>query len=93
MPGNQVIGRDVVLIGQEVVAEYLDVTSQAISNWYNRGLEGMPPYIPIHYTGEKTPAKVWRKAQLPAWGRWHEKHKAETGQHTTDRNRKQARAA
>lgn len=82
MPGNQVIGRDVVLIGQEVVAEYLGITSQAISNWHKRKLGGMPPYIPVHYTKGKAPAKVWKKSQLPAWGRWHENHKAETGQHT-----------
>ena len=48
----------VELIGQEVVAEHLGVTSQAISNWYARGLEGMPKPTLIEYKPGKPPIEL-----------------------------------
>jgi hypothetical protein len=83
MPGNYVIGKDVVLIGQEVVAEELGVTSQAISNWFSpeRNLQGMPEPVLVQYKPGKKPLKVWRKSQLPAWRKWHTVHLVEQGQH------------
>lgn len=99
MPGNQVIGKDVVLIGQEVVAAELHVTSQAISNWYKREALataadgpgwGMPAPVLIQFTPGKKPQKVWKKAQLPAWVKWHAAHLAEHGQHIPARNKARA---
>lgn len=87
MPGNKVIGKDVVLIGQEVVAEELGVTSQAISNWYARELEGLPVPTLIQYKPGKKPLKVWRKQDLPAWRKWHVLHLADQGQHIPAKNR------
>jgi len=87
MPGNQVIGKDVVLIGQEVVADELGVTSQAISNWYSRGLEGLPEPVLIQYRPGKKPAKVWKKAQLSSWRKWHVVHLASQGQHIPRKQR------
>lgn len=76
------------LIGQEVVAEELGVTSQAISNWYSRELEGLPVPTLIQYKPGKKPLKVWRRAQLGVWRKWHTGHIIEQGQHIPQRNRK-----
>jgi hypothetical protein len=75
------------LIGQEVVAEELGVTSQAISNWYARELEGLPVPTLIQYKKGKTPLKVWRRAQLSVWVKWHASHLAEQGQHIPRKQR------
>ena len=93
MPGNSVVGKDVVLIGQDFLADYLGVTSQAISNWYSRDLSGMPAAMYVHYRPGKTPTRIWRTAQLPAWDRWMDKHKAQSGHHTPVRSRKAATKA
>jgi hypothetical protein len=93
MPGNLVIGKDVVLIGQEVVAEELGVTSQAISNWYKRELEGLPAPVLIQYQPGKKPLKVWRMSQLGTWRKWHKTHLADQGQHIPARNMQRARRA
>jgi hypothetical protein len=94
MPGNRVVGEDVVLIGQDFLAGYLGVTSQCISNWYGeRNLQGMPRPLYVHYKPGKTPTKVWLASQLPAWDKWHARHKEESGHHTPAGNRKPARAA
>ena len=61
------------LIGQDVVAEYLGVTNQCITGWYKRGHTGMPPAIPVYHASGVT-ARVWRRSQLLAWGRWQVKH-------------------
>ena len=82
MPGNQVVGKDVVLIGQDFLAGHLGVTSQCVSNWYARELEGLPTPLWVHYKPGKNPTKIWTAAQLSTWERWHERHKAETGQRT-----------
>ncbi len=71
----------VELVGQEVVAAELGVTSQAISNWYARELDGMPVPVLIEFQPGKTPRKAWRRAQLAVWKKWHEKHLAEQGDH------------
>lgn len=90
MPGNTVVGKDVVLIGQDFLAHYLDVTTQTISNWYSprRGLTGMPAPLYVHFAPGKPPKKVWHTAQLPAWDRWFAKHTADTGKHIPKRNRR-----
>lgn len=80
----------VELIGQEVVAAELGVTSQAISNWYARELRGMPVAIEVEYKPGKRPMRVWRRAQLGVWRKWHAKHIAEQGSHIPKRNRKAA---
>lgn len=76
------------LIGQEVVAAHLGVTSQAISNWYKREAEavendGAPWRMPVptlvQYRPGKKPTKVWRRAQLSVWKKWHDAHMAERG--------------
>jgi hypothetical protein len=80
----------VMLIGQEVIASHLGVTSQCISNWYKRETEdiqmdrpawGMPVHIEVEYRPGKAPGKVWRKAQLTVWAKWYARHLAEQGDH------------
>jgi hypothetical protein len=78
----------VELIGQEVVAEYLEVTSQAISNWHARELPGMPVATLIEFKPGKPPRKVWRRAQLPVWGKWYDRHLQEQGDHIPRVNRR-----
>lgn len=75
------------LIGQEVVAEELGVTSQAISNWYARELEGLPTPTLIQYKIGKKPLKVWRRAQLGVWRKWHVVHLTEQAQHIPQKQR------
>jgi hypothetical protein len=85
----------VELIGQEVVAYELGVTSQAISNWYARAeiapddshLRKMPKAIEVEYRPGKKPSKVWRRSQLPVWVKWHAKHIQEQGQHIPAKQR------
>jgi hypothetical protein len=69
------------LIGQEVVAAELGVTSQAISNWYARELEGLPEPTLVQFKPGKKPGKVWRRQQLSTWKKWHSRHIAEQGLH------------
>ena len=96
MPGNQAIGRDVVLIGQKVVADELGVTSQAISNWYSRAgksppgshLRNMPAPTLVRFRPGDTPQRTWKQSQLPAWRKWHARHLLEHGSHIPARNRK-----
>jgi hypothetical protein len=84
------------LIGQEVIAHELGVTSQAVSNWYKRAitapedshLKKMPPPTFVEYTPGKTPMKVWRRAQLPAWQKWYDKHLASSGKHVPIKQRR-----
>src|ERR1700685_1932418 len=100
MPGNNVIGRNVVLIGQDYVADGLGVTSQAISMWYKREAEdvagglpawGMPTPVPLLYAPGKKPSRVWRLGQMPAWRRFYAKrHPAATAAANDER---EARAA
>jgi hypothetical protein len=90
MPGNNVIGKDVVLIGQEVVAEALGVTSQAISNWYARELEGLPEPTLIQYKPGKKPLKVWKRTQLGPWRKWHVNHVIEQAQHIPQKQQHRA---
>lgn len=93
MPGNQVVSKDVVLIGQDFLAGYLGVTAQRISNWHSRELEGMPAPLYVHYKPGKNPTKIWTTTQLPAWDRWHARHSAENGRRTAGKNGKAAKAA
>lgn len=90
MPGNTVVGKDVVFISQDFLANYFDVTTQTISNWFNpkRGCYGMPAPMYVHHAPGKQPTRLWHAGQIPAWDRWYERHLAETGKHTTKRNRK-----
>lgn len=87
----------VELIGQEVVAEDLGVTSQAISNWYAREAEdaaagkpgwGMPVPVLIEFKLGKVPRKAWRQAQRSVWKKWHAKHIAEQGVHIPKKQRR-----
>lgn len=80
------------LIGQEVIAEELGVTSQAISNWYARELAGLPTPTLIQYKPGKTPLKAWRRAQISVWKKWHAAHLAARGQNIPVRNRKKEEA-
>lgn len=84
MPGVH----SIKLVGQEVVSAYLGVTSQAISNWHARELPGMPVATLIEFTPGKTPRKVWRRAQLPVWGKWYIKHLQEQGDHIPPKQRR-----
>jgi hypothetical protein len=77
----------VELVGQEVVAAELGVTSQAISNWYARELDGMPVPVLIEFQPGKTPRKAWRRAQLGVWKKWHAKHIEEQGVHIPAKQR------
>ena len=85
------------LIGQEVVAHALDITSQAISNWYKREAEDMAVGKPswkmpvptlIEFTEGKPPRKAWRRAQIPVWQKWFAKHMLEQGDHVPLKQRK-----
>ena len=67
------------LIGQEVVAWELGVTSQAISNWYARDLPGLPVATLVQYNPGKPARKVWRRAQLGVWRKWHAVHLEQAG--------------
>lgn len=67
------------LVSQEVVADYLGVTPQAMSNWYARNLHGMPVATEVERLPGKPPQKVWREAQLPVWQKWYEAHTANRG--------------
>ena len=69
----------VELVGQEVVADTLGVTTQCVSMWYKREAAdvaagkpawGMPKPTLIEYKPGKPPAKVWRRQQLPVWEKW-----------------------
>jgi hypothetical protein len=86
MPGNTVIGRHVVLVGQDYIAHELGVGSPAVSMWYLRekrdmeaGLPswGMPKAAPVLYAPGKKPSRVWRESQIPAWRRWYAKRHPE----------------
>jgi hypothetical protein len=86
------------LVGQEVVALELGVTSQAISNWYKREATsgeswGMPVPTLIQYRPGKTPLKCWRRAQLATWVKWHNAHLAEASLHIPAKLRKRQKAA
>ena len=81
------------LVGQEVIACDLGVTSQCISNWYKRQDEsgvdwGMPKPTLIQFRPGKVPQKAWREAQRPLWKKWHAKHLEEQGDHIPARNRR-----
>lgn len=81
----------ILLVGQEVVAAELGVTSQAISNWYARELDGLPVPTLIEFQTGKTPRKAWRRAQIDVWKKWHDKHLAEQGDHIPRQRQPQAR--
>jgi hypothetical protein len=89
MPGNTVVGKDVVFISQDFLANYFAVKTQTISNWYSgpRGLTGMPAPMYVHHAPGKQPTRVWHTGQLPAWGRWYEAHLKATGKHTPVKSR------
>lgn len=86
----------VELVGQEVVADYLGVTTSAISNWFARAelapegshLKNLPVPTLIEFKPGKKPQKAWRRAQLPVWGKWHARHLADEGRYIPQRNRK-----
>lgn len=78
------------LIGQEVVAAELGVTSQAISNWYSRELEGLPEPTLVQFKPGKKPGKVWRRQQLGPWRKWHAQHVAEQGIHIPRKQREKS---
>lgn len=88
------------LIGQEVVAEELGVTSQAISNWFARAEESPPDShlrklpVPtyIQYRKGKKPMKAWRQAQLKVWVKWHNLHLEQRYQNIPEKQ-KRGRAA
>jgi hypothetical protein len=96
MPGNQVIGKDVVLVGQDVIAAFLGVSNQCITGWYERNLPGLPKPIEVHHC--KHVSRLWREAQKPAWEKWHAAHMARNGGRVTSdhakggRNRHKSRA-
>lgn len=90
------------LIGQEVVAEELGVTSQAISNWYKREARSManggpswkmPVPTLVQFKPGKTPQKVWRREQLKVWAKWHAGHLADQGRHIPARNKARTEVA
>lgn len=90
----------VELVGQEVVAAHLGVTSQAISNWYKREAQdtaldkpawGMPAPQLIEFSPGKKPQRCWRRAQLAVWAKWYEKRLAVNGKHVPP-SRKRAAA-
>lgn len=95
MPGNSVIGKDVVLISQEVVASELGVSSSAISNWYAREARGdeswgMPEPVLLQMRPGYRPHKIWRKSQLRLWHKWYQEYVRKNTKFTPLRNRKEA---
>jgi hypothetical protein len=64
----------VELVSQKRVAAELGVTSQAISNWYDRELPGLPKAILVDHGPGSRPTRVYRNAQLAVWKKWHAKH-------------------
>ena len=66
------------LVSQDVVAAHLGVSTQAISNWYARGLEGMPVASLVQHKAGREPLKVWRRAQLEVWSKWFAKRNSQT---------------
>jgi hypothetical protein len=76
----------VVAVSQEVVAAELGVSTQAIANWYARGLQGLPAYIEVEGLPGSKSRRVWRKQQLAVWRNWHARHLALTGKHIGGRS-------
>lgn len=60
------------LIGQDVVARFLGVTSQAISNWFRHELYGLPNPLLVEHGPDAKAGKVWQRFQLAQWGIWYE---------------------